>query len=131
MSELYRRTGERKTFQVAEITETGDANLLSELDVSTGKMNMVNRPKRLYTTLKQFSGLTQKQIDDDIVEKKKVLKYFVDNKIDDVHEIGSIISDYYSNKEFLMKRLFQKDQKDKAGTAPAKKSAPENVKGSP
>lgn len=109
-----RRTGKRRTFQVAEILESGDANLLMEHNVSKDKMEVANAPIRLYETLKLFSGLTKKQIDKDLNEKIMILKHMVKNKIDDVHEIGSIVSDYYSNKWYLFKRMNHTPDKDDA-----------------
>jgi archaeal flagellar protein FlaI len=103
-----RRTGVRRTLQVAEILETGDANILFEFDFIKDQMKPVNKPKRIYKTLKLFSGLTENQIRDDMKEKIRLLKYFVKENIDDVHEIGSIVSDYYSNKDYVFKRLFKK-----------------------
>lgn len=103
-----RRTGIRRTLQVAEILEDGDANVLFEFDFVKDQMKPMNKPKRIYKTLKLFSGLTENQIRDDMKEKIRLLKYFVKENIDDVHEIGSIVSDYYSNKEFVFKRLFSK-----------------------
>jgi archaeal flagellar protein FlaI len=108
-----RRTGVRRTFQVAEALETGDFNILYELDVSKDEIKEVSQPKRLYKTLKLFSGLNEVQIKNDMKEKIKLLKYLVDKNIDDVHEIGSIVSDYYSNSEYVFKRLFPKEQQQK------------------
>lgn len=101
-----RRTGERRTFQVAEILENSDLNLLFERDVAKDTMKKVNSPKRILEVLQQFSGLTKQQIEADITEKKKILKHLADHRMEDVHEIGAIVSDYYSNKEFLLRRLF-------------------------
>lgn len=100
-----RRTGKRRTFQVAEVLESGETNLLYELDVSKDKMKEVNKPKRLYETLKLFSGYDESQIKKDIDEKIKILQHLVKEGIDDVHEVGNIVSDYYSNKDFVFKKL--------------------------
>jgi flagellar protein FlaI len=103
-----RRTGVRRTFQVAEILDSGDSNLLFEYDVSKDLMVSSNKPQKLYKTLKIFSGLNESQIKEDMKEKIKLLKFLVKENIDDVHEIGSIVSDYYSNKDYVFKSLFSK-----------------------
>ena len=103
-----RRTGLRRTFQVAEILESGDANILYELDVAKDNVKQINKPVRLYKTLRQFSGMTEAQMKEDMKEKIRLLKYLVEKNIDDVHEIGSIVSDYYSDKDFVFKTLFKK-----------------------
>jgi len=107
-----RRTGIRRTFQVAEILESGDPNVLFEYDVAKDVMKPMNNPQRLYKTLKMFSGLSEAQIKDDMKEKIKLLKFLVKENIDDVHEIGSIVSDYYSNKDYVFKSLFSKKNID-------------------
>ncbi len=105
-----RRTGQRRTFQIAEILETGDANLLFELDMAKDEMMQMNKPARLYKTLRLFSGLNENQIRDDMKEKIRLLRFLVTKDIDDVHEIGSIVGDYYSNKDYVFKSLFGKKQ---------------------
>jgi archaeal flagellar protein FlaI len=103
-----RRTGERRCLQVAEILDDGNANLLYELDMSKDEMKLVNKPQRLYKTLKLFSGLSEQQMRDDMKDKIRLLRYLVAKNIDDVHEIGSIVSDYYTNKDYVFKTLFAK-----------------------
>jgi archaeal flagellar protein FlaI len=103
-----RRTGVRRVLQVAELLETGDANILYEFDVARDEMRMMNKPQRLYKTLKLFSGLSEQQMKDDMKDKIRLLKYLVTKNIDDVHEIGSIVADYYSNKDYVFKTLFAK-----------------------
>jgi len=108
-----RRTGARRTLQVAEILESGDSNIMFEFDIAKDQMKPINKPKRIYKTLKLFSGLTENQIREDMKEKIRLLKHLVKNNIDDVHEIGSIVSDYYSNKEYVFKGLFKKETTQK------------------
>jgi flagellar protein FlaI len=103
-----RRTGRRRTLQVAEILANGDFNLLYELDMAKDDIKAVHRPSRLIQTIKIFSGLTERQMKTDIAEKMKLLKYMVKNNIDDIHAIGRIVSDYYTNRDYVFKTLFTK-----------------------
>ena len=112
-----RRTGERRTFQVAEIMENGEYNLLYEHDIEKDVMEKINEPKRLYETLRMFSGLSKARIQEEINEKVKILKYLVEEDIDDVNRIGYIVSDYYTNKDYL----FAKMTADKKGKNAKKK----------
>ena len=100
-----RRTGERRTFQVAEILENGEYSLLYEHDIEKDVMEKINAPKRLYETLRLFSGMSKAKIDEEIKEKVKILKYIVDEEIDEVNRIGYIISDYYTNKDYLFAKI--------------------------
>lgn len=108
-----RRTGKRRTFQVAEILDDGSYSMLYEYDIAGDRMKKVNEPKRLYETLRLFTGLSKEHIEKDLREKKRLLRYLVDRKIDDVHKIGYLISDYYSDETDLFERLFEKEAPQK------------------
>lgn len=71
-------------------------------------MRTVNEPTRLYDTLRLFTGLSRERIEKDLSEKKRLLAYLVKNEVDDVHKIGYLISDYYSDETDLFERLFAK-----------------------
>ncbi len=53
---------------------------------------------RLLETLGVYSGLTRKEISDDIAQKSKILNWMSDNNIVDVNDSGFIVSQYYLNK---------------------------------
>jgi archaeal flagellar protein FlaI len=111
-----RRTNTRRTFHVAEIMDDGDANLLYQYDSTTDTLKKVKEPVRFYETMQLFAGLSKAEVQNEIAEKIKILKYLVDNKVNSIEEIGQIISYYYINKNYLMKQLFSKkgDKPDKA-----------------
>lgn len=103
-----RRTGKRRAFQVAEILDDGTYSMLYEHDIAKDQMRTVNEPTRLYDTLRLFTGLSRERIEKDLSEKKRLLAYLVKNEVDDVHKIGYLISDYYSDETDLFERLFAK-----------------------
>jgi flagellar protein FlaI len=98
-----RRTGERRTFQLAEITPTGDYNILLQFDSKTGKMKRVNQSKTVIESLQEYTGMTGKDVDNDVNEKIKVLKYLVKQNINTVDEVGKVMAEYYTNKKNIMK----------------------------
>jgi flagellar protein FlaI len=73
-----RRTGKRRTLQLAEITPTGDAKVIMRLNVA-----------KLYT------GMSDEEIVNDIKEKVKILKWMVRKEIHEVNSIGLVIAKYY------------------------------------
>lgn len=103
-----RRTNERRTFQLAELNLEGDANVLYNYKFKTDKLEQANEPKEFYERLELFSGLTKKEVNASVADKVKILKYLVENDIRSIEEIGSIISYYYTDRDYLMKRLFGK-----------------------
>jgi archaeal flagellar protein FlaI len=90
-----RRTGRRRTLQVAEILETGDANILMQYDSKSDSMKKLNDSTSFYNTLDLFAGLEKSDIEKDIKKKVDVLKWIVSKGIRNVNEIGVIFAKYY------------------------------------
>ncbi len=93
-----RRTNKRRTLQFAEITKDGDASVLLQFDVVKDKLIKTGEPKKMYETLNLYTGMTDAEIKKDLQEKAEVLKWLVSSDISDVHQIGLIMSKYYSGK---------------------------------
>ncbi len=91
-----RKTGKRRTLQIAEITPEGDARILMQLNQKTDVLEKVNEPVTIFETLNLYSGLTKEQIYREIEEKKKILRWLVANNINDVNKVGIIMSRYYN-----------------------------------
>ncbi len=98
-----RRTGKRRTFQIAEVTETGALNLIMQFDESNDFMKQINNPDRTLKSLNLYTGMNVKQIYSEIQEKMNVLKWLVNKNIEDIETIGLIMSDYYTDKDALMR----------------------------
>ncbi|MEA3431049.1 MAG: type II/IV secretion system ATPase subunit [Nanoarchaeota archaeon] len=90
-----RRTGIRRTLQVAEILETGDANVLIQHDPKRDIFRKMNRSKTFMDTLNLYTGFTPQEIKKDQIDKMNILKDLVKKKISDVNEIGLIMAKYY------------------------------------
>ena len=97
-----RRTGLRKTFQIAEILPTSEPNVLIQLDIRSGKLNKINRSKSLLGTIELFTGLTQKQLNKSLNEKESVLKWLVKQNINTVDSVGKVMAEYYTRPDHLM-----------------------------
>ncbi len=96
-----RRTGLRRTMQLAEIDDGGDAKVLMQFDVQKDALQKMNEPKKLYETLTLYTGLTPQEINKSLEEKIKVLRWFVKNDITDVHKLGLFVSKHYAGKLVL------------------------------
>jgi len=93
-----RRTGKRRTLQVAEVLPNGDPRTLLQFNVTDDKIHKINSSKTVVDRLKLYSGMTDNEIENDINEKITVLKWMVKNNIENVHNIGALIAKYYSGK---------------------------------
>ncbi len=93
-----RRTGKRRTLQLAEIQKDGDALVLMQLDILKDTLLRTSEAKRTMETLSLYTGLTPAEVKKDILSKTAVLRWLVAENITDVHQIGLIMSKYYSGK---------------------------------
>jgi len=90
-----RRLGTRRTLQIAEITETGDARVLYQHDPKADQFRQIAEWGRLMDTLNLFTGLTAQEVKQDIEEKKSLLRYLVKQNITDIHQLGMFFARYY------------------------------------
>lgn len=93
-----RRTGARRTIQVAELLESGDANVLLQHNPRTDTLDKVNESVTLYEKLNLYTGMNKQDIEVDIAKKVKLLKWLVKNKLRDINSIGEIMGKYYTGK---------------------------------
>jgi len=103
-----RRTGTRRTFQIAEITADSQANVLMQYDTKKDELVQVNKSKALYDNLKLYTGYSEAEIKHNINEKEHVLKYLVELNIDSVDGVGRVMAEYYTDKANLMKHIASK-----------------------
>ncbi len=98
-----RRSGLRRTFQFAEITDEGKSNVLLQYDPKKDIQLQMNRSTSIMNNIHQFTGMSQSEIKETIVNKTNVLKYLVRNKINSVDSVGKVMAEYYTNHDYLMK----------------------------
>ncbi|MBI4017899.1 MAG: type II/IV secretion system ATPase subunit [Candidatus Aenigmarchaeota archaeon] len=104
-----KREGFRRTLEVAEITPIGEtfekidirANTLYRWNARRDAVERVGESARLVDELLFFSGLTKKEMDDDLEEKRRVLQWMLDSNIRSINEVAKIIQLHYENKEYL------------------------------
>ncbi|MFT4311747.1 MAG: type II/IV secretion system ATPase subunit [Candidatus Woesearchaeota archaeon] len=100
-----RRTGFRRTFEIAEISKSGDATVLFRYDPETDKLKQVQEPKVLFETLQIFSGVSKKQLLTQLKEKEEVLRYIVKNDINDIEKISLLMAEYYEDSQALLAKV--------------------------
>lgn len=98
-----RRTGVRRTFQIAEVTEDAKVNILMKYDAKKDTLIQDQKSISLLHTLQIYTGMTPQEIKRSLADKEKVLKYLVKNKVGHVDTVGRVIAEYYKNHDWLMK----------------------------
>jgi len=98
-----RRTGNRRTFQIAEILPDSSPNVILQYNPKKDKLLPKNKSKAFMDTLKLYTGYTDAEIRRELDEKKKIIEYLVKYDILDVDAVGRIIAEYYTDKTNLMR----------------------------
>lgn len=97
---INRRNGKRRTLQIGEVTHSGDARPIMQLNVIKDTLEKINEPTTIYGTLNLYMGLSKEDTLKDIDEKIDILKWMVKNDITDINKIGLIMSKYYKKQPF-------------------------------
>jgi archaeal flagellar protein FlaI len=90
-----RRTGKRRTLQIAEITSMGDARILMQLNVAEDVLEKINDSDTVLDRLRLYTGLSIEDIAKDIDRKIRILKWLVKNNVENIDQIGAVMSKYY------------------------------------
>jgi Flp pilus assembly CpaF family ATPase len=105
-----RRTGVRRTYEVAEVTPEENKmnlNVIYKWNARDDRLERVGNFIRLIDELTMHTGMTVNEIEEDINEKKKILDFALQNKMDKVNTIGNLIAEYYKNKNELLDAVNQ------------------------
>jgi len=103
-----RRTGIRRTFEVSEMVSQENKAFVNKIfswNAREDRIEKVGDYVRLMDELSLFTGMTKKEIDSEMEERKKVLNYMLKNKICDVNEVGKVVGAFYRDKEKLLETI--------------------------
>lgn len=100
-----RRTGVRRTFQIAEVRSDSTIEVIKQYDPKRDLLLDAQQSKSLMDTLTLYTGYSKKEIAAIIYEKEIILKYMVKNSIDHVDDVGRVIAEYYTDKPNLLKHI--------------------------
>jgi flagellar protein FlaI len=93
-----RRTGKRRTFQVAEIEPSGDAKVVLQYDAQKDKLFKVAEPENTFKKVGMYTGQTTQQIKMDLLAKEHILKWMLKNEVFNVHNVGKVMAKYYMGR---------------------------------
>ncbi|MFH1447984.1 MAG: ATPase, T2SS/T4P/T4SS family, partial [Candidatus Micrarchaeota archaeon] len=123
-----RRTGQRRTFEVAELVRKGlgktDVNIVFKWNAKKDYLEKIGEYERITEEIKAYSGMDEKQIEADIREKAMILDYMVKNSIFAIEEVGRIIALYYRDREKVLEMI---GGKKKAGDVLKKYGASKKI----
>ncbi|MFC2154279.1 type II/IV secretion system ATPase subunit [Candidatus Altiarchaeota archaeon] len=108
-----RRRGIRRTYEVGEFVMDKEhferegkvrykAHVIYAWNPRNDKIEKVDQPHVLYEQLERHAGLNQKEIEEEIDMKKKILNYMVNRNIRKIGEVGKIFSRYYTDRPAVL-----------------------------
>ncbi len=114
-----RRRGIRRTYQLAELVPTGESG-----DSVSLKPNVLYRCKpsgeivaheqcvKIFDTLGMHTGMSAKELNQDMEKKKEILKWLVENKVTELDNVGKVMAEYYMEPENVIKAADEKKKPD-------------------
>ena len=102
-----RKTNKRRTMEISEIdvgTHEGSVtvNTIYRWSPRTDSWDKVEEPNKFYGELNLHTGLTEQEIEKDLEERKKILEWMAEKKINTVNSVGEVMKNYYSNSELVL-----------------------------
>ena len=104
-----RRKGIRRTYQIGEFIASEEAenvtikpNLIYRWKPQTDTIIKHASPLKLFEDLSRHTGLSLKEINDDISEKMKILSYLVKNNLRGIVVVGKVLNQYYLDQETVI-----------------------------
>gem|GEM_PF-4660263 len=65
----------------------------------------IDKSSRVFNDINLYTGMSIKEMEDDLVEKRQILEWLVDNKVRNVNDVGRVMNLYYTDKDDLMKAV--------------------------
>ncbi|MCC7574310.1 Flp pilus assembly complex ATPase component TadA [Candidatus Woesearchaeota archaeon] len=93
-----RRTGKRRTIQIAELTRAGEPRVLMQYSATTDKLEKVNDSQEIFKIISLYAGMTTQQVQQELDVKTQILKWLLNKKISSINELGKFMADYYTGR---------------------------------
>ncbi|MDE1868466.1 MAG: CpaF family protein [Candidatus Micrarchaeota archaeon] len=106
----HRTKSIRRIIEFGEVLRDGNVNVMYKWNLRSDTFVQIGDMTRLADTLMLYSGLTKKDIGDEVNEKSQILNWMVKNNVVGVDDAGFVVANYYKNKSKVLK-LAQDDVK--------------------
>ncbi|MBU1886266.1 Flp pilus assembly complex ATPase component TadA [Candidatus Micrarchaeota archaeon] len=100
-----RRRNIRRTLELSEIIPGAtkpELNRVFAWKARTDSFEMIKRPSRYNEQMNMRTGMTEKEIKQDMDDKAKILQWMANNGLDMVDDVGKVMSVYYSEPEKVL-----------------------------
>ncbi len=93
-----RRTGKRRTLQVAEVLPDGSARVLLRYNAQRDAIERMAESEVMMDRIQLYTGMSKDEILFDLKQKVRILKWLTRQGIEDVDEIGMLFARYYTGR---------------------------------
>lgn len=107
---VMHRDRRREIRRVIQISEIVTSDIKNEVRLNhvfgwtppTDTFIEIERSSRVLGEIEFYSGMSSKEVFNDLAEKESILNWLVKKKIIDINKVGEIISTYYTNPEKIL-----------------------------
>jgi len=108
-----RKTNKRRTMELSEIdigTHEGSVgiNTIFRWSPRTDSWDKIDEPTKFFGDLNMHTGLTEQEINKDLEERKTILEWMVEKKINNVNTVGEVMKHYYSDSQTVLRAAEKK-----------------------
>jgi len=96
-----RRTGKRRTLQIAEILPEGDPKVLLRYNAQKDVIERIAQSDVVMDRLQLYTGMSREEIEFDLKQKVQILKWLTRKNAESVDEIGLHVAKYYTGRLVL------------------------------
>jgi flagellar protein FlaI len=105
---LNRRTSQRRTFEIVELIKPESGENMPELNTlyrwnpRADMTKKVNPSVRVIEELELFTGMSEREMEEDLEGKKKILDWLLKKGIKEVNDVGKIVTEYYIDRDTVL-----------------------------
>lgn len=114
-----RRSGIRRIYEVAELvpptgTKTGvTPRILFKWDARKDSILRYQKSHRLMNKLEMHTGMTIKEIEDDLKNKEMILDWMVKNNVNTIDGVGKVVAEYYRDPKNILDIVYKNEKAEK------------------
>ena len=98
--------------KIADKTKKADIRNLYKWSARADRMHKALDSVRVADDLNLFTGMTKQELKADLQTKQGVLQWLVANGVDNVDDVGKVISNYYTDPDDFFKTLKRRNAKE-------------------
>ena len=111
-----RKRNIRRTLEISELETTGERPEVKRIFMwksRTDTFEKIGTPDKYYQLLNLHTGMTQREVDEDIARKVTVLNYLQKQRVFDLKRLGLVMHLYYTEEDDLLKAAEKNTPLDK------------------